>query len=154
VLKVLEDKIKLGKILSATVALAVVLFIIFDFSGIKNQLNDWKLLPEPEKLTELYFTNSNSLPSSYSPGQLQTVRFTTHNLEYQTYTYRYSIVEQYSNGNNVQTLQTGEFTLKQNQYKSVVANVKLVDAGNNARVTIELPSVNESIDYLISRSGS
>lgn len=122
--------------------------------AIINQLNSWKLLPEPEKLTELYFTQPNKLPSVYSPGQSQTVNFTVHNIEYQTMTYRYAIVEESQDGTNKQTLTSNSFTIDQNQYKHITYTGPLADVGPNAKVVIELPTVNESIDCLLVRSAS
>ena len=118
---------------------------------IKNQLNAWKLLPEPEKLTELYFTHPNNLPASYVIGQPQTVSFTAHNLEYQAETYRYKIVEENQAGSESKTLAAGSFTLQQNQYKDSNVTVMPANLGPRARITVELPTVNETIDYWVIR---
>lgn len=119
---------------------------------IVNQLNSWKLLPEPEKLTELYFTKPNSLPTTYVPNQKQSINFTVHNLEYQTMTYKYAIVEESQDGKQVKTLDLNSFTIDQNQYQSVSFTGPLANLGSKAKVVIELPTVNESIDYLLTRS--
>jgi len=121
---------------------------------IDRQLHAWKLLPEPEKLTELYFTNPNSLPQHYIPGQNQTVSFTTHNLEYQTTTYRYKITESSQDGKQSQTLATGAFTLSQNAYHKTAVSIPTNDIGQNVKVGVELVNVHESIDYLMERSGA
>lgn len=120
--------------------------------AISRQLNAWKLLPEPEKLTELYFTKPNNLPTTYVAGSSQQVNFTVHNLEYQTMTYKYAIVEQNQNDTQHQTLAANSFTLEQGQYQSVSFTGSLVDMGKNARVVVELPTTDESVDYLITRS--
>lgn len=114
---------------------------------IKNQLNAWKLLPQPERLTELYFTNPNSLPSAYTPGQTQTVQFTTHNLEYQTETYQYKILEQNQDGTKSQQLAAGQFTLQQNQYKRMDFPIIPIDFGPKVQISVVLPTVNETISY-------
>jgi hypothetical protein len=143
---------------SATLLLfcALVLVIIISSSwwrpAITNQLNKWKLLPQPEKLTELYFTQPNSLPSTYMPGESQKVNFTVHNIEYQTMTYSYKIVEENQDGSQQQVLASNSFTLDQNQYQSVSFTGPLADMGPEAKVVVELPTVNESIDYLLTRS--
>lgn len=123
-------------------------------SPINHQLSGWKLLPEPEKLTELYFTQPNSLPKTYVPGQAQTVGFTVHNLEYQTTTYHYDIIESSLDNNQTQTLTTGSFTLNQNGYKQTSVNISTADLGQRAKVEVELVNQNESIDYLLDRSGT
>ena len=114
----------------------------------------WKLLPEPERLTELYFTHPNSLPTKYTPGQQQTVAFTVHNLEYRTTTYHYQVTEQAQDGTSTQTLTSGSFTLTQNQFRSNALNITLTDLSQHVKVEVRLVNVNESIDYLLGRNGS
>lgn len=116
---------------------------------IVNQLNAWKLLPEPEKLTELYFTKPNNLPSTYIPGQKQNVRFTVHNIEYQTETYQYKILEQSQDGSQTQQLASGKFTLQQDQYQGQNVKVTPADMGKRVKIIVELPTVNETISYWV-----
>ena len=118
---------------------------------ITDQLNAWKLLPQPERLTELYFTQQNNLPSTYVPGQQQDVSFTVHDLEYAAIPYSYTIVEQDAAGDKSQMLSSGQFVLHQDQYEQLHINVTLQDVGANAKVVVRLTNVPESIDYLVSR---
>ena len=111
-------------------------------------------MPEPEKLTELYFVNPNHLPSKYKPGQTQTVSFTTHNLEYQTTDYQYQIIEASQTTNQTATLATGSFTLPQNLYHTISVNISTPDFGPRVKVEVVLSNVNESIDYLLERTGA
>ncbi len=117
-------------------------------------MRSWKLLPEPEKLTELYFTNPNSLPTKYTPGQPQTVGFTVHNLEYATTDYKYKIIETSQDGSQSQTLASGSFGLLQNGYKKEAVNISTVDLGSHVKLEVDLENVNESIDYLLQREGA
>lgn len=137
-------------LLFVPLTIVVVLGLSIGFhQQIKNQLNAWKLLPEPERLTELYFTAPNNLPNSYVPGQVQNVRFTVHNIEYQTETYPYKIVEQSQDGSQTQELESGSFTLKQDQYQGQNVGVTPIDLGKRVEITIELPTVNETISYWV-----
>lgn len=111
-------------------------------------------MPEPERLTELYFAHPNSLPTKYVPGQLQTVSFTVHNLEYQTTDYTYKIVEVSTDSSQAQILTTGSFTLQQNIYKQETVNISTADLGQHVKVDVDLVKQNETIDYLLNRSGS
>jgi uncharacterized membrane protein len=120
-------------------------------SAIDRQLHSWKLLPEPERLTELYFTHPNSLPTSYVPGQVQTVSFTVHNLEYRTTDYHYVIIETNQDGSQSQTLVSGSFTLPQNAYKKEAVNISTIDLGTHAKLEVDLKNINESIDYLVQK---
>jgi uncharacterized membrane protein len=121
-------------------------------SAIDRQLHSWKLLPQPERLTELYFTHPNSLPTKYTPGQMQTVSFTVHNLEYQTTNYPYIIIETTQDGTQSQTLVSDHFTLAQNIYHTVNVNIPIANLGQQVKVEVELVNQNESIDYLLNRS--
>jgi uncharacterized membrane protein len=135
------------------VVLVVVALAIGYHSAIDRQLRSWKLLPEPEKLTELYFTHPNSLPTKYVPGQPQTVSFTVHNLEYQTTDYTYKIIETNQNGNQSQTLATSSFVLPQNGYKKAAVNISTIDLGSRVKVEVDLENVHESVDYWLEKEG-
>jgi len=135
------------------VVIVIALGAIFH-SPIDHQMRSWKLLPEPERLTELYFTQPNSLPKNYVPGQPQTIGFTVHNLEYQTTAYHYRIVETGQANNQSQTLASGSFTLPQNAYRQESVNISTVDLGQHVKVEVDLMNVNESIDYLLGKVGA
>jgi uncharacterized membrane protein len=135
-------------------AIIIVLLGVIFHTAIDRQMRDWKLLPEPERLTELYFTHPNSLPATYTPGQPQQVAFTVHNLEYRTTTYQYRITETDQDTNQSQTLTAGSFTLLQNVYKNQVVSISTVNLDSHAKVEVELVNTSESIDYLLTREGA
>lgn len=117
--------------------------------AIDRQMHAWKLLPQPEQLTELYFTAPNNLPATYVPGQSQTVSFTVHNLEYRTTTYNYVITEASLDDTTSQTLAHGTFTLAQDQFKKEQLDITLTDIGQRVKVKVGLQGRNELIDYLL-----
>lgn len=82
------------------------------------------------------------------------VNFTVHNLEYQTTDYSYQITEQSQDNNQSQTLSSGSFTLPQNGYEKEAVNISTVDLGQHVKVNVELINENESIDYLVVRTGA
>jgi hypothetical protein len=143
----------IGAVLLVTIVVIVIGAGVIFRHPIKNQLNSWKLLPEPEKLTELYFNNSSTLPSTYIPGVPQLISFTVHNLEYQNWTYHYSVTA-ISSSNTITSISSGTFKLSQNQYKSVPVDVAIPDLGSKVEVDVTLSAPNQSIDYLVNRSGS
>ena len=147
----LSRRSNLAPIFVPLVILVVVGLGIGFHQQIKNQLNAWKLLPEPERLTELYFTSPNNLPNAYVPGQAQNVRFTVHNIEYQTETYQYKIVEQNQDSSQSQQLSSGSFTLHQDQYEGLNVGITPIDLGARVKITVELPTVNENISYWVER---
>jgi uncharacterized membrane protein len=146
-----------GLVIGATgaVLLIIIVLIFANSQSIKNQLDSWKLLPQPEKLTELYFTNPNNLPTTYSPGQQQDVQFTIHNIEYKTEHYTYQIIENNQAGTDPVTLtNNGSFTLNQNQYGKISNPVTLANLGTRVKVEVKLLNVNESINYWESEGSS
>lgn len=66
-------------------------------------LESMQLWPEPEKITELYFTEPTKLPSEFTPGTNLAIGFTLRNLEHHPTTYSYTI-EQTSTDNQRVTL--------------------------------------------------
>lgn len=128
----------------------LLIVLMFNASAIKQQLYIWKLLPEPEHVTELYFTHPNNLPISYVPGQSQVVNFTVHNLEYNTSTYTFKIYEVSSTSSQNKLLASGIFLLHQNQSKLSSINIVPVNLGSRVK-GVSLNNVNEAIDYWVDR---
>ena len=118
--------------------LFAILFIsqLWSSGKISNQLNSWDLLPKPERLTELYFTNSSNLPAVYTPGQQQTVSFTVRDIEYRTTKYTYTINQ--TNNSTDSALTQGSFTLKQNQSTVLKIPITLVNQGNHSQIEVSL----------------
>lgn len=123
---------------------------IVNHVALKNQLEKWRMLPEPERLTELYLTNSRNIPGSYTPGVSLPADFTVHNLEGRATTYNYTIAEQADNGTASYVLAKGSFSLNQNQTKAVRAAVTPLDMGERAKVTIRLTD-DIAVDYWIKK---
>ena len=132
-------------------AACLILAVIFFAPATKRQLNSWKLLPQPEQLSELYFTDIKQLPSTYVPGRSENVSFTVHNLESRTIVYRYSIVEQSADTRHLQTLASGTFSLAQSQYHTSSIPITLTDLGVRAKVVVQLNSQNETIGYWLKK---
>lgn len=139
------------RIIYVLVVVAVVILAFAFKTPIKNQLNSWKLLPQPEKLTELYFTHPNNLPKTYTPGRAQDVSITVHNLEGQNYLYNYKIVETSQDGRRSQVLQTGKFVINANQYSTKLLNILPINLGDHVNLSIEITNVNQSISIWAKR---
>jgi uncharacterized membrane protein len=122
------------------IAIVLVLGVtsIWKHQAIYNQLNSWKLIPRPERLTELYFTDSTKIPSTYSAGQQQTVAFTVHNIEYRTTTYTYQVNQYSQDGKFITLLASSTFQLTQNQSKQLQVPVALVDTGSHSKLEVKL----------------
>lgn len=82
-------------------------------------MDDWQLLPRPERVTELYFTDHRQLSAAASPDAAQTVRFTVHNLEHQPTVYHYTLTAM-SEGDTIEhRLGSGNFSLAHNRSQAI-----------------------------------
>lgn len=78
-----------------TAAVCVLAGIGFsDYFGpaILGQLHRWQVLPEVTGLTELYFSNSQPGPKTFTSGEKQSFRFTVRNLENEQKKYYYDVI--------------------------------------------------------------
>jgi hypothetical protein len=103
---------------------------------IYDQLYSWKLIPRPERLTELYFADGNKLPRSYSPGKPVTISFVTHNLEYQRTDYSYAITQESADGKTAISLIKGDFSLGHDHTRSIKNVVTPADMGQRSRIVV------------------
>jgi hypothetical protein len=122
--------------------------IIVNYGTINRQLHAWKLLPEPERLTELYFEDHTTLPATYTPTRPVGFRFTVHNLEYRRMQYGYQVLQQSEDGRRIQLLEQNDFTLGNDKYHTVYVHHTLADLGQRAKVIIKLTS-GESISFWV-----
>jgi hypothetical protein len=93
-------------------ALSGILFA--NHAAITRQLDDWQVLPQPARFSQLYFTDERQLPSVVKIGSLQKLTFTIHNLEHRTTNYNYKVIAVSSKGGVEQLLDEGTLTLHHN----------------------------------------
>lgn len=135
--------------LAVAAVLLVSGFSVIHAHAIAQQMHRWKLLPEPERLTELYFTKHRDLPVTYVPGTPQAVSFTVHNVEHQAMSYAYVIVQRGDNGQAAQ-LGQGSLQLADGATKAASVTVTPVDLGRS-QIIIQLLPTNESINYWVGK---
>lgn len=99
-----------------------------------RQLNDWKLLPRAERLTEMYFTNGKDLSLVLPKNRMQTVRFVVHNLEQQTTAYTYDIRAR--TRDKTQLLHHGTFALAHSRSRTTAHTVTIPRL--NDRIAVEV----------------
>lgn len=126
----------------AAIAGITLLFVAIGISqrqAIYDQLYDWKLIPRPERLTELYFTDHTNLPKTYKPDETQIVKFTVNNLEYRTtdYTYVVSVMNDDESDEIIDRAQ-GSFTLDHEQSKAIETPITITAKGPRAKVIVTI----------------
>lgn len=154
----------------AAIAGITLLFVIFGISqrqAIYDQLYNWKLIPRPERLTELYFTDHTNLPKTYKPDEAQIVKFTVNNLEYRTtyYAYIVSVMNDDESGEVINRAE-GSFTLDHEQSKAIETPITITAKGPRAKVKVtiyyqgikfgedDLSDQEQSIHYWVEDSGA
>jgi hypothetical protein len=135
-------------------------------AALARQMNAWQLLPRPEPLTELYFTDYSQLPATLKSGSPQQLSFTVHNLEHQTtrYSYRLSVA---SPDNGIERLLgAGAFTLAHDHNRIITQAITIPPLGTHLAVKVSLEYQGtifgnttpgwqtQSIHYLITLAGS
>lgn len=112
------------------------------------QMNKWKLLPEPETFTELYFNDHLNLPSTVKVNTPQEFSFVIHNEEYQTMSYPYEIYIASPSGKNI-FIDRHSVTLKQDQYKTIKEKFSVPTPVKREEVVVNLTNLNQQIDFWI-----
>lgn len=123
------------------VLLSILFLVIVGFSqrqAIYDQLYNWKLIPRPERLTELYFTDHTKLPTTYTVSEKQTINFKVHNLEYRDTEYKYAITLEGKDGEVQRVINGSPFTLKHDEYRGITQDIVLEDLGPRSKVAVTL----------------
>lgn len=128
----------------------IIVLVKFLSPAINRQLHSWRVLPEPERITELYFTEHTKLPTIYSPGSRQVIAFTTHNLEYRPTNYSYTVTQSSQDGSQTGVVGSGSFSLGTYQFLTTSSPITLLDYGARSKITIRL-STNESINFWVKK---
>lgn len=137
----------------AVVCIAGVVTIFASRDAIARQMSAWKLVPQPDQLTELYFTSPTELPSTYLPGATQEVSFTVHNLEHQPMLYSYEIIQQNDVGAVSYVLAIGSFRLKHDGYHTETTTATYLDTGQKARIIVRLINQGQTVHYWVVKGG-
>jgi len=105
---------------------------------IVRRLDTWKLLPRPERLTELYFDNITGLPTKITPATPQPVGFVVHNLEARTVEYHYVLRVASLDGKIVRELGNGSFRLEANHTLTTTSAVAIPALSRRVQVQVRL----------------
>jgi len=113
------------------------------------ELNDLKLIPQPERFTELYFENSANLPRATIANQSISFSFTIHNLEGVTTTYPYTVYFLYPSGTEA-TFASSSVMLADGASTTISVIHKFLTSNLTGRVVVDLPSQgDQQIDFLL-----
>ena len=134
-------------LLGLILVVAMLISLNLNRAAIYNGLVTLDLIPQPEKLTELYFNNSANLPSSATGKQAISFTFVIHNLETTDYQYVYDISVNANGTRHI--VDSGNVLVKDNQYYVKNEKLKLMNSRGRQEVVVELINMHESIDFWI-----
>lgn len=126
----MDKKTKLSVSLVIGSLLALGYLMLFQKNELFAFLTREHLLPEAEKLTELYFEDHGALPSKLIVGESRTIRFTIHNLEYEPKTYGYEF--RYDTATSSSLLETGSLTLAHDAARTIPVSFSMNEATRSA----------------------
>ena len=137
---------KLAPLLVGVIFIAGMLFLFnANRSSVNNELAALDLIPKPEKLTELYFSNNTNLPDNATSNQAISFTFVIHNLETTDYQYSYDVAVIADGTRHV--VDSGDILVKNNQYYAKKEKFNLMNSQGRQNVVVELTSIRQSIDF-------
>jgi hypothetical protein len=129
------------------IVVALLIFPVINRAGIENELVALDLLPKPEKMTELYFTENASLPSSATSNRVIRFAFVIHNLETTDYKYDYEVSVNVNSTRQI--VNSGKVSVKNNKYYVKSEQFNLMNSSGRQEVVVELINLHQSIDFWI-----
>jgi hypothetical protein len=128
----------------AMVALAAIGFLLGQNESVAHAFY-LATTKQPERFTELYFNNSQNLPTQVTAGLTYSFSYHVTNHEAQTESYT-AIVTMLQNGRPAQ-LETTKFSLPDGQGQDVTVHFKAARTGETLELIVSLPANQESIDF-------
>ena len=127
--------------------LVVGMLILFNLnsSSVYNELVTLDLVPKPEMLTELYFSNNANLPDHATSNQVVDFSFVIHNLETTDYQYTYDVSVNANGTRHI--VDSGIVLVKNNQYYVKNEKFNLMNSPGRQDVIVELTNIRQSIDF-------
>jgi hypothetical protein len=123
-----------------------ILSVIFK-DPIKTQLNAWDFLPKQEPVTELYFTDPDTIPNEYTPGSNIETSITIHNATAKPMFYTYVMSQQSSAGDNTIQLTKGVVSIPVNVTKNIPLHFTPVEQSDRAKFDIHVLEVDQHINF-------
>jgi len=111
-------------------------------------MQNLKLIPQPERFTELYFDNYLSLPKNTVAGKPIAFIFTIHNLEGVTTTYPYAVYLDEATGTRI-IFESGLITLADGESRNITVSFPALTSNLTGKVTVNLTTLNQPIDFLL-----
>lgn len=136
-------------VIGVTIVVGMLVFYNSNKVFIHNELVALDLLPKPETFTELYFNDSEKLPTSATRDHVISFAFVIHNREATNYQYAYTVAV---NADGVRHIvDSGNVLVRNNQYYVKNEKIKLMNSSGRQEVVVELTTKRQSIDFWIGK---
>ncbi|HVZ12632.1 MAG TPA: hypothetical protein VG965_06405 [Patescibacteria group bacterium] len=129
------------------VACFIVFLLLRSSSQAAQIATDLLPLPKVEPVTELYFTDQNSLTKTVTSGSPIKFRFTVHNLEGKTTAYSYQVILVSGDVNTI--IDTGKFSLIDSASKTITESTTLGSYSRGDHIIVSLPARNQQINFYL-----
>ena len=114
-------------------------------ASLYNGLVALDVIPEPDKLTEIYFNDHTHLPKSATSNEVIRFSFVIHNLETTDYQYAYQVSVN-AHGMRL-VVDSGTVLVKNDQYYVKYEQFSLLNSPGSQEVVVELISKRQSIHF-------
>ena len=136
-------------VLGVVFAVGLLIFINVQRTAIHDILTALYLIPQPERLTELYFENGANLSNIPANSNGVSFSFVVHNLEAADYHYTYN-VSVYANGTK-HVVDSGNILVKDNQYYVKAEKLALTNVSGGQEIIVELTNKQQMIDFWVGK---
>jgi hypothetical protein len=119
-------------------------------SRLNELLHDWKLIPEKETFTELYFDNHLSLPKTFIAGHPEIFSFVIHNLEGRAMDYPYLVFIKTDKGRK--KIEDYSVHINDGESRTVYISFMPEETVNSGSVVVSLEGLKQDIHFLIGKS--
>lgn len=141
-----KQLVKLASLVTGMIFVVGMLILLNVYrASVYNGLAALDLIPKPEKLTELYFSDNANLPDNATRNQIISFTFVIHNLETTDYQYSYDVVV-IANGTR-HLVDSGNVQVINNQYYAKQEKFNLINSPGRQDVIVELTNIRQSIDF-------
>jgi hypothetical protein len=136
----------------AMVLIAGASFMIYcNVGAVSNELNALKLIPQPERFTELYFDQYELLPTASGDDQPITFSFVIHNLEGEQAAYNYTVSFEPENGPS-ELLRSEIATLDDQASRRIMISQLMDPQQVPGKVVVALAGKTQLISFLLNQN--
>lgn len=111
-------------------------------------MDEWLLIPRPERFTELYFNDHINLPKEISKGDEISFSFVIHNLEGKSEEYIYQVYFKSLSGEIVE-IEESQIMVGDGEYKTINEMYKSELDDNSGAIFVELKGKKQQLHFLL-----